>query len=118
MFLLADLSIEVVLGMLFFTLSNVDIKFAQKEFIWRFYTAAAALPTTKRVKIIDKKEFAKVALDEHVEAYIVPVIFLLTIAIYPAKKASIALLIAKRFRFQPNTRILQMLPWKKKLWSY
>ena len=30
-FLLADLSVEVVLGMPFLTLSNADIKFAQKE---------------------------------------------------------------------------------------
>ena len=30
-FLLADLSIEVVLGMLFLTLSNIDTQFARKE---------------------------------------------------------------------------------------
>ena len=64
--LLADISMVVVLGMPFLTLSNADIQFAEKELIWRSYTAAEALPTTKRVEIINKKEFAKAALDENV----------------------------------------------------
>ena len=34
---------EVVLGMLFLTLSSADIRFAEKELIWRTYTAAEAL---------------------------------------------------------------------------
>ena len=61
--------------MLFLTLSNTDIQFAKKKLIWRSYTVAEALPTTKRVKIINKKEFAKAALDENVEAFIVHVTF-------------------------------------------
>ena len=86
-FLLADLNIKVVLGMPFLTFSNVDIKFAQKELIWRFYIAAKALLTTKRVEIIDREEFAKAALDKHIKAFMVHVTFLLTIAIHPAKEA-------------------------------
>ena len=34
-FLLADTTIEVVLGMPFLTLSNVNIQFAEKELTWR-----------------------------------------------------------------------------------
>ena len=96
-FLLTDLSIEVVLGMPFLTLSNADIKFAQKELTWRSYTTAEALPTTKRVEIIDRKEFAKAALDENVEAFVVHVtsLSLNSIAIHPAREAQIALLVAK-----------------------
>ena len=47
----------------FLTLNNANIRFAEKELTWRSYTAAEALPTTKRVELIDKKEFAKAALD-------------------------------------------------------
>ena len=94
-FLLADLSVEVVLGMPFLTLSNTNIKFAQKELTWRSYTTAEALPTTKRVEIIDRKEFAKAALDEHVEAFVVHVTSLSTMAIHPAREAQIASLVAE-----------------------
>ena len=52
-FLLADTRVEVVLGMSFLSLSNADIQFAKKELTWRSYTAVKALPTTKRVEIID-----------------------------------------------------------------
>ena len=94
-FLLADLSIEVVLRMPFLTLSNADIKFAQKELTWRSYTTAEALPTTKRVEIIDRKEFAKAALDENVEAFVVHVtsLSLNSMPIHPAREAQIASLV-------------------------
>ena len=97
-FLLTDLSIEVVLKMLFLTFSNANIKFAQKKLTWRSYTTAKALPTIKQVEIIDKKEFAKTALDENVEAFVVHVtsLSLSSMVIHPAKKAQITLLVAKK----------------------
>ena len=70
-FLLANTSIEVVLGMLFLTFSNADIKFAEKKLIWRTYTTVKALPTTKRVESINKKEFAKAVLDEESETFVI-----------------------------------------------
>ena len=96
-FLLADISVEVVLGMPFLTLSNADIQFAKKELTWRSYTAAEALPTTKRVEIIEKKEFARAALDENVEAFVVNVtsFSLNSMSIHPTRKAQIASLIAE-----------------------
>ncbi len=46
-FLLADTSMEVVLGMLFLSLSNANVEFAELgKLTWRTYTAAEALPTT------------------------------------------------------------------------
>ena len=46
--------------------------------------------------MIDKKEFAKVALDENVKAFVVHVAFFtLKMTIHPAQKAQIALLITK-----------------------
>lgn len=64
---------EIVLGMPFLTLSNVDIQFAEGELTWRSYTIAEALPTTSRVEFIDKKEFAKAVLDKNVEVFVVHV---------------------------------------------
>ena len=72
-FLLVDISMKIVLEMLFLTLSNADIQFAEKRLIWRSYTTAEALSTTKRVEMIDKKEFAGAVLDEYVEVFVVHV---------------------------------------------
>ena len=52
---------EVGLRMPFLTLSNADIQFVKKDLSWRSYTAVKALSTTKRIELIDKKVFAKVA---------------------------------------------------------
>ena len=52
-FLLADISMEVILSMLFLTLSNADIQFAEKKLTWRTYITEEALSTIRQVKIID-----------------------------------------------------------------
>ena len=70
-FLLAETSMEMVLRMPFLTLSNANIQFVEKELTWRSYTAIEALPTTKRVELIDKKEFAQAALDEESKTFVV-----------------------------------------------
>ena len=75
-FLLANISAEVVLGMPFLTLSNADVQFVEKELTWRSYTTAEALPTTKRVELINKKEFAKAALDENSKTFVVHIVSL------------------------------------------
>ena len=72
-FLLPETSMEVMLEMPFLIFSNVDIQFAEKKLIWRSYTAAEVLATTKRVELIDKKEFAKAALDEESKTFVVHV---------------------------------------------
>ena len=70
-FLLAETSIKVVLRMPFITLSNGNIQFIERELTKRFYSAADALSTIKRVELIDKKEFAKTVLDEESETFVV-----------------------------------------------
>ncbi len=73
-FLLADPSMEVILGMPFLSLSNANVEFSELgKLTWRFYTAAKALPTTSRVKLIDKREFAKAALDGSSKTFVVHV---------------------------------------------
>ena len=96
-FLLADISTEMVLDMSFLTLSNVDVQFVEKELTWRSYTTAKALSTTKRVEIIDKKEFAKAALDENSETFVVHVASL-DLGIHPDREAQIASLLTEEVK--------------------
>ena len=53
-FLLANIDLEVVLGMLFLTFSKADIQFAEQELDLRTYTTTKTLPITRKVEIIDK----------------------------------------------------------------
>ena len=81
----------------FLTLSNAYILYAEKELTWRSYTTKEALPTTKKIELIDKKVFPKAPLDENIEAVLVHVSSLSLeskITIHPAWKAQISLLLA------------------------
>ena len=83
--------------MLFLTLSNVDVQFIEKELIWRSYTTAKTLPTIKRIKLINKKEFAKAILDKNFETFVIYVIsFNLVLRIHPDRKAQIAFLLTEK----------------------
>ncbi len=55
-FLLANTSIEVILGMLFLTFLDINIWFVEKELTWRSYKTVEALLTTKKVELINKKK--------------------------------------------------------------
>ena len=81
-FLLVDTSMEVVLRMLFLTLSKAGILFDTKSFIWRSYNIAKALYIARWINYI---KFAKVILDEISKTfveYLVP-LEALKPAIYP-----------------------------------
>ncbi len=67
---------EMVLGMLFLTFNNTDFQFGAEELTWRSYTIVETLPTTNRVKLIDKREYAKTTLDGNSETLVVYVIIL------------------------------------------
>lgn len=106
MFFLDDINMKMVLEIFFLTFSNVNIQFAIKKLIQRSYITTEALPTTKRVKIIDKKKFAKIVLNENVEVFVVHLTFFsfnkLTIIIHLARKAQIALLFTKKIKISNN----------------
>ncbi len=55
----------------FLTFSNADFLFGTEKFTWRSYTIAEALPITSRVELIDKRKFAKVAMDENSETFVI-----------------------------------------------
>ena len=48
--------------MLFLTFGNANIRFAERELVWRIYTIAEALLTTKQIEFFIAKEFAMVVL--------------------------------------------------------
>ncbi len=84
---------EVVLGMPFLFLSNANVEFAELgKLTWRTYTAAEALPTTSRVELINKREFARAALDENSETFVVYVSALEATTIHSSRAAQIAAL--------------------------
>ena len=85
-----------ILQMSFLTLSNANIQFAKEEKTWKSSTAKKFPPITKIVKLINKKEFAKAALDENIEVFVMNISSLSLgskITIHPAQKAQIALLL-------------------------
>ena len=96
-FLLADINAEVVLGMPFLTFNNADIQFVEKELTWRSYTITEAPPTTKRVELINKREFAKAALDENSKTFVVHVASLSStpLNVHPSRRPQISGLIAE-----------------------
>ena len=99
--LLADISAKVVLNISFLTFSNANVQFVEKELTWRSYTTAEALPTLKRVEFINKKEFAKVVLDENSEIFVIYVVFFnLAPApeIHPNRTAQISSLFTKEVK--------------------
>ena len=68
-FLVTDKS----LGCFSSPLSDVNVDFLDRELRSRIYTTQEALPTTRRVEIVGKKEFAAIALDPEYETYVVQV---------------------------------------------
>ena len=104
-FLVVNVSLEVVFGMLFFILSGADVDFLDRELRWRTYTAKKVLLTTRHVKLVGKKEFAAAALDPEHETYIVHVASLsftplaslgsTWLDVYPSRRLQISSLIVE-----------------------
>lgn len=76
MFLVANISVKVILDIFFLTLSNADILFVKRKLTWRSYTPAKALLITKRMQIISWKKFVAAALHLNKEAFIVQMAYL------------------------------------------
>ena len=100
-FLLANIGLKVVLGILFLTLSKADIRVAEQELVWRTYMATEVLPTTKRVEIIDQREFAATALNANNEIFVMHPAALaepMTMPIHSSCQAQVAALTSKETR--------------------
>ena len=70
-FLVADTKFEVVLAMPFLKISNANIAFGEETLTWKSYTTKEALSTTKRVQLVDPKEFVIAALDADSKTFLV-----------------------------------------------
>ena len=80
----------------FLALNKVEINFEERELTWRTYSLNEALPTTKRVQMINRKELAAAALAPDKEAFVIYVAYLgAKISIDPAREAQMALLLAE-----------------------
>lgn len=90
----------MVLKMFFLIFSNTNIQFAEKKPTQRFYTIAKALSIIKKVELINKKKFVKIALDKNFKTFIMYIATLETllakILTYIDRKAEITFLLIKK----------------------
>lgn len=69
---MSSIGIELILDNIsFFTLNNANIQLTEKELTWKFSIIAKALPITKRMKLINKKNFTKTVLDKDSKTFLV-----------------------------------------------
>ena len=95
-FLVANVSPEVVFGMLFLTLSNADVDFLDRDLRWRTYTTEETFLNNRSVKLVGKKEFAAVLLNPEHETFVVYIASRNLIPrIYPDREAQIASLLTE-----------------------
>lgn len=64
------------MGVLFLILSNIDLLFAEPKLAWRSYISAKTSLITKKVQVIDCKEFVVAVLDLSKEAFVVQIAYL------------------------------------------
>ena len=70
---MADTKFEAILGMFFLKISNADVVFGEGTLTWKSYTISKVLPTTKRVRLVDPKEFVIAALDADSKTFVMHV---------------------------------------------
>lgn len=81
--LMTDINIAVILNMLFLALSNTNVLFTKQKLTWRSYIPVKALLITKQVEMIDKKKYAKIALDKNIKAFVMYIaLIIFKISIY------------------------------------
>lgn len=68
---MANIGLKNIFEILFFTLSSVDIGFLDWKLWQRTYTTQNVFSTTRRIKLVEKIEFAVVAFDLKYETFIV-----------------------------------------------
>ncbi len=93
--LLADAKPDVVLGMLFLTMSNINFDFQAWDLQWKSYTTRDVLLTTRQVELMGKKEFVAAAFDPEYKVFVVYIAVLSIDSgdeIHPSKRAQIAYL--------------------------
>lgn len=72
-FLFYDTSIKMILGILFLSLSNANVKFIKliEKFIQKYYIIIEALSTITLTDLINRNEFISVVLDENFKIFLI-----------------------------------------------
>lgn len=100
----------------FFTLHNTDIYLTKNELISRSYMIAMILSVSQKDDLTDKRENSAAILNKIKETFIVHIIYPLTahiMAIYPAQKTQIALLLTDKASVATkNTNFAKVFPTK------
>ena len=98
---MANIGLEVLLGIFFLTFSKANIWFTKRKFVWKTYTTTEALSTIKRVEIINESKFAVVILNPHDKTFVMHVATSAkptTMPIHPFSPAYVALLMSEETR--------------------
>ena len=113
---MANVSPETVLGIFFLTLSGADIDFFGWKLQWRIYIIKQTLPTTRRIELVSKKEFASTTLDPESETFVIHVASLSStvspisspfeLNIYPFHRPQVSDLITKEALIKVPTNYL------------
>lgn len=96
--------------MLFLTLNNVDIQFAEREFVQKTYSATKALSTIERIESIDKKEFTAAVLNKEDKTFVIHIsAFSMGLNVHLSRETQIALLDIKKisifFKYADYTNV-------------
>lgn len=70
-FLLADISMDITLEMLFVMLRNIEIDYISCHICWKTDIITKIILTTSKVELIEKKEFIAAAFDLRNKAFVV-----------------------------------------------
>lgn len=82
-FLVAVTKMDVILEIPFFTFSNLDIWFTEEGLTWKTYITAKALPTIKKIELIDKKDLVAAVLNNGARNFVVNVAVFISSDIEP-----------------------------------
>ena len=55
MFVLTDITMEIIFSILFLILNNADIQFSKRKLIWKIYIPKKDLSNIWKIEFIDKK---------------------------------------------------------------
>lgn len=97
-FLMTNVSPEIVFRILFLTLNSADINFLEQKLRYRTYTTKEVFLIIKRIELVREKEFATVAFDLEYKIFVVNIFSLTSFdsGVYLFSKPLIASLILKR----------------------
>ncbi len=100
-FLLANIKPNIILKILFLTINNAKVDFKTQDLQQRSYITTKIFSTIKKIKLIEKKEFATAVLDPNYKIFVLYVAALnisfdIGDKVYPLQRAQIAYLKADK----------------------